>query len=120
MTHAELVRVLAKPGIQILSDLSPSDCHVWHMASCIGSEAGELFDAIKKGVIYRKDFDRENIVEELGDIEFYLEGLRASFNISRDETLEHNKAKLIKRYQSLSFSNSAAQERADKTQISSD
>lgn len=113
--HANMVLVLAKPGSAIIDDLTPQAAHLWHMASCICGEAGELFDAIKKPAIYAKgNFDRENIVEELGDIEFYMEGLRARLGITREETLLHNLQKLGKRYASGVYSNQQAQERADK------
>lgn len=114
ITHAELVAVLVKPGQAILDSLTPSKCHAWHMASCIPGEAGELFDAVKKWVIYNKDLDRENVVEELGDLEFYMEGLRKDLGITREETLAHNVNKLSKRYESLKYSDQAAQERKDK------
>ena len=58
--------------------------------------------------------DRENLVEELGDIEFYLEGLRQVFGVTREEVLAINQAKLEKRYSSGKYSNQQAQARADK------
>lgn len=117
ITHTELVKALVKPGEDILKSLTPSDCNAWHMASCIESEAGELFDAVKKVVIYRKPWDRVNLVEELGDLEFYMEGLRQELGITRQETLDANIAKLSERYKKLTYSNEAAQERADKTRF---
>jgi NTP pyrophosphatase (non-canonical NTP hydrolase) len=114
ITHPELVAALCKPGEQILSSLTSEDAHVWHMSSCLCGESGELFDAIKKHVIYRKPYDRENIIEELGDIEFYLEGLRKVLNITRQMTLDANIAKLSKRYEELKYSDAQAQGRADK------
>ena len=114
ITHPELVKVLAKPGEDILKELTPADCNLWHMASCCASEAGELFDAVKKHVIYRKPLDRENIIEEMGDLEFYLEGARQELKISREEVLTANIHKLSVRYQNLKFSNEQAQYRADK------
>jgi|LSQX01.2.fsa_nt_gb NTP pyrophosphatase (non-canonical NTP hydrolase) len=113
-THPELVAALAKPGEDILSSLTPEQCHQWHMASALQGEAGELFDAIKKFVIYGKDLDRENVVEELGDMEFYMEGLRAALGITRDECIEANIDKLSTRYSAGKYSDQAAQERADK------
>ena len=80
----------------------------------ISGEAGELLDAIKKHVIYQKPLDRENAIEELGDIEFYLEGLRQGLGISRQETLDANIKKLSVRYAGLQYSDTAAQTRADK------
>jgi NTP pyrophosphatase (non-canonical NTP hydrolase) len=114
ITHPELVEKLAKPGADILKELTPEDCELWHMASCICSEAGELFDAIKKLVIYRKPLDRANVVEELGDLEFYMEGARQVLAITRQETLDANILKLSKRYNELKYSNKSAVKRADK------
>lgn len=113
MDHPTLVKALAKPGQEIRVVLTGNDCHLWHMASCVCGEAGELLDAIKKSVIYRKGLDRENVIEELGDLEFYLEGLRQGLSITRDETIQHNINKLSKRY-GEKYSDAAAQARADK------
>lgn len=113
VNHAEMVRVLAKPGVDIVNQLTPQNAHLWHMASCICGESGELFDAIKKGSIYGKAIDRENVVEELGDLEFYMEGLRQGLGITREETIEQNIAKLSERY-GKAYSNQAAIDRVDK------
>jgi NTP pyrophosphatase (non-canonical NTP hydrolase) len=80
----------------------------------VSGETGELLDAIKKHVIYRKPLDMPNIIEELGDIEFYMEGLRQQLGVTREQCLQHNIAKLTKRYESGSFSNASAIGRADK------
>ncbi len=98
ITHAELVAALVKPGADILASLTPEDCHLLHMAVGIAGEAGELLDAIKKAVIYRKPIDRTNVMEELGDINFYMEGLLQGLNMARQETLDANIAKLHVRY----------------------
>lgn len=114
ITHSEMVRKLVKPGEEILKSLSPLGVHIWHMASCIPSEGGELFDAIKKSIIYGKPPDYENIIEELGDLEFYMEGLRQALHISREECLQANINKLGKRYKNHEYTDKQAQERADK------
>ena len=114
ISHAHLVKVLNKPGGEIAAQLTANDAVLIHMVMGIAGEAGELLDAIKKPTIYRKPIDRENVVEELGDLEFFMEGLRATLGISRQETLEHNIAKLSKRYVNLAYSDEAAQNRADK------
>lgn len=51
---------------------------------------------MKKATIYRKELDVENIIEELGDLEFYLEGLRSHLGITRQQVLEANRDKLAK------------------------
>lgn len=114
INHSDMVAALAKPGIAIAAEMTGSDAHLMHMAIGICGEAGELIDAIKKQVIYRKSLDRENVIEELGDLEFYMEGMRQGLDVSREECIAANIAKLSKRYESLQYSDSAAQNRADK------
>ena len=114
ITYPELVAALAKPGADIVATLTAEDAHSLHMAVGIAGEAGELLDAVKKAAIYRKPIDRANVVEELGDLEFYMEGLRQGLGITRQEVLDHNIAKLSKRYNSGTYSDKHAQERADK------
>lgn len=112
--HSALVKALAKNSDEIMDDLNSYDCHLIHMIMGVCGEAGELLDAIKKAVIYRKELDIENVVEELGDIEFYLEGLRQGLGINRERTIRLNISKLQKRYSSGSFSNEQANDRVDK------
>lgn len=118
INYTDMVRDLAKPGDAILATLTPEMAHVLHMAIGISGEAGELLDAIKKAAIYCKPIDRENVIEELGDLEFYMEGLRQGFNITREEVLEANIYKLAMspkaRYKGGKYSDAAAQNRADK------
>lgn len=115
-SHEWSVRTKTKSPEDILGELCRDKKKVAaaHMASCIPGEAGELFDAVKGYIFYDKRPDIENVIEELGDLEFYMEGLRQLFNISREETLVHNRFKLDKRYKEGKFSNAAAQARADK------
>lgn len=86
--HDEMVAKLAKSGSDILEDLTPLDCHINHMTVGIIGEVGELIDALitPAGV----GIDIENVVEELGDIEFYAEGLRQAFNWDRDYVLNNH------------------------------
>ncbi len=113
-SFAAMVANLKKPGQSILRSLTPEKCDAWHMASAIPSEAGELFDAIKKWVLYEKPLGRENVVEEMGDVEFYLEGLRTNLGVTRQETLDACEKNLAGRYKAGAFSNKAAQDREDK------
>ncbi len=110
----EMVRALAKDGEAIVMEMSGQDAHLMHMAIGVSGEAGELLDAIKKRVIYRKDLDMENVLEELGDIEFFLEGMRQGLGITREACLSANIKKLAKRYEGMMYSDSAAHERKDK------
>jgi NTP pyrophosphatase (non-canonical NTP hydrolase) len=114
INHSDMVAQLAKPGELIAAELTGDDAHLLHMAVGISGESGELLDAVKKSVIYRKPLDRENVIEELGDLEFYMEGLRQGLGITREETIEANINKLGKRYKGHSYSDAQAQDRADK------
>ena len=117
-TFVEMVGSLCKPGHSIVESLTPRRAHMLHMAVGVSGEAGELLEAIKKHVIYCKPLDRTNLVEELGDLEFYMEGLRQGADITREETLVANKQKLLgKRYASGSYSNDQATNRADKVVV---
>jgi NTP pyrophosphatase (non-canonical NTP hydrolase) len=113
-THAKLVKDLAKQGVDVLKDLTAESADALHAVIGIAGESGELVDAVKKYAIYNKPIDRENIVEELGDLEFYLQQLRSNLGITREETLQHNIEKLNKRYSQGSYSNNQAINRADK------
>lgn len=112
--HKELVRALVKPGEKVIATLTAAKADMWHAVTGIVGEAGELLDVIKKTVIYNKVIDRQNIVEELGDIEFYMEQLRQRTGITREETIRHNIAKLSERYEGLQYTDEKAQARADK------
>lgn len=112
----EMVSVLGKPGADIIRSLTPGRMNALHMAVGVSGEAGELLDAVKKYVIYDKPVDRANIIEELGDLEFYMQGLRAEFGISREETIQANIAKLSKRYRTGGYTDAQAQQRADKAE----
>lgn len=85
-----------------------------HAALGVCGEAGELGDAIKKEYIYGKPRDVLNIVEELGDLEFYLQQIRNHYEVDRDYVLQFNAEKLSKRYVGLKYTDAAAIARADK------
>jgi len=111
--YKQFVHSLVKPGTAIVASLTPAKADMWHAVTGIVGEAGELLDSIKKTVVYNKEVDRENIVEELGDIEFYMEQLRQRTGITREETIRYNMKKLSVRY-SGGYTDQKAQERVDK------
>jgi NTP pyrophosphatase (non-canonical NTP hydrolase) len=113
--HNEMVKALVKSGDVIAAEMTGDDANLMHMAVGICGEAGELLDAIKKTIIYRKPLDMENVIEELGDLEFYMEGLRQAVGVSRELCLAANIDKLGTRYKGLRYSDQAAQNRADKS-----
>lgn len=114
--HSEMVARLKKPGTAIHNEMTPERADMLHMAGCVCEEAGELFTAIKRHVFYNKPLDVQNVIEELGDLEFYLEGLRQILQLDRMSILLNNVIKLdYNRYSSKSYSDEQAQSRMDKT-----
>ena len=113
LTHQELVANLVKPGHTIAKEITPDQANLLHMVLGIAGEAGELVDAIKKHVIYRKELDIANVIEEIGVLQFYIEGLCQGINRSPGFCIMANIDKLKKRY-SEGYSDKAAQERLDK------
>jgi NTP pyrophosphatase (non-canonical NTP hydrolase) len=113
-SHSTMVRNLAKSGETIAKEMTGNNAHLLHMAVGISGEAGELLDAVKKAVVYNKPLDRENVIEELGDLEFYMEGLRQAVLVSREDVIKANMGKLSKRYVDFNYTDQAAQTRADK------
>lgn len=121
--HAKMVATLCKHGRDIHESLTPGDCHLIHMILGISGEAGELLDIVKKLTIYRKEFTPEtmsHIIEELGDLEFFMEGLRQALGVTRENTLVANMEKLAVRYKNYQYTDAQAQERADKAQETTD
>ena len=109
-----MVRSLLKSGKDIQESLTAYEANLVHLALGIAGEAGEVLDAIKKAAIYKKPLDCENVIEELGDLEFYMEGLRQAIGVTREEVIDANVQKLGKRYSSGNYSDKQAQDRADK------
>jgi len=112
--HHEMVTCLVKCGEKIKEEITGDEAHLLHMAVGICGEAGELIDAVKKAVIYRKKLDLDNVIEELGDLEFYMEGVRQAVGVSREQCLKANIEKLRKRYEGFVYMDQSAQDRADK------
>jgi NTP pyrophosphatase (non-canonical NTP hydrolase) len=112
--HIEVVRYDVFVASLFKTDPLNNTMNLLHAAVGTSGEAGELLDAIKKVWIYNKPLDRENIVEELGDLRFYMQALMIYANITEQEVLQHNANKLAKRYVGLQYSDQAAQARADK------
>lgn len=85
--HSSMVTALAKSGEDIMNDLLPMKAHILHMAIGISGEVAELQEALDSFPI-----DVGNVVEELGDAEFYLEGARQGYGVTRDYTIADNVA----------------------------
>ena len=61
-------------------------------------EAGEAIDIVKKHLAQGHTLDREHLIEELGDIAWYLAETATALEIDLDEVFSRNIEKLKKRY----------------------
>lgn len=104
--YASFVASRTKPMHSEIEDLL-------HAAVGISGEAGELLDAVKKTWVYGKRLDSVNIIEELGDIMFYVQMAALNQNISLADIMNLNMVKLQLRYPT-GYTDQAALDRADK------
>jgi hypothetical protein len=93
--------------------MNDSQYQMLHMAVGIAGEASEILECIMNYCITGV-MDKENFVEEFGDLEFYMQGARAEMDITRLMTLTHNLRKLSVRYAGFEYTDKAAHARADK------
>ncbi len=85
-----------------------------HAVRGVCSESGEIADCVKKHLDYEQELDIENLIEEIGDMRFYLQVIQNLFGIDELVILQKNADKLIKRYPGMVYSDEAAAKRADK------
>ena len=94
-------------------EVDGADLDLLHWSLGLAGESGELVDAVKKYIFYRQEFDVVNVVEELGDILFYVSAVCETIGVSMDYVMLTNKEKLERRYPE-GYSNEDAKERKDK------
>lgn len=80
-------RASAEGGINLL-----------HASMGLATESGEVVDAIKKHLFYGKPIDRTNLIEEAGDVLWYLALLLDTVGVSFEQVMDVNIAKLQKRF----------------------
>lgn len=70
-----------------------------HAAIGLSTEAAEILDAYKKDMFgKRKPISRDNMIEEAGDVFFYLNNHMRAWGISLQDILKDNVKKLANRY----------------------
>jgi NTP pyrophosphatase (non-canonical NTP hydrolase) len=74
------------------------------------TESAEIQDQMKKHLMYGKDIDRTNLIEELGDLMWYIGLACSELGVSLEKVMEINNAKLAARYGDV-FTEQAALER---------
>jgi NTP pyrophosphatase (non-canonical NTP hydrolase) len=69
-----------------------------HYLLGVGSESGELQNALKRYIAYAKPVDKVNVKEELGDVLWYMARICSLFEWTLEEVMELNINKLEIRF----------------------
>lgn len=94
--YQDFVWRLCKPGEVLLGEMTASKVHMWHMVSAILGEAAELtqcMEALAANEITREEA-RENVTEELGDLDFYCVGCQKTAECQHPKSEEYANAVL--------------------------
>jgi len=86
-----------------------------HAGRGVCTEAGEINDCLKKHLDYDQELNIANLIEELGDMRFYLQAIQNHYGLTDDVILQANAVKLSVRYRNLEYSDEQARLRNDKT-----
>jgi NTP pyrophosphatase (non-canonical NTP hydrolase) len=95
MTNEEYVKNVKRtesPNFNLINE------RILHGAIGICTESGEIMDAVKKSLFYGRKLDEVNLVEELGDLFWYIGIVSDALGISFEEIMERNINKLRVRY----------------------
>ncbi len=69
-----------------------------HYVLGVGTEAGELQDAVKRQIAYNKPLDIVNVKEEIGDLLWYVARICDHLGITLEDCMTRNIEKLKARY----------------------
>lgn len=69
-----------------------------HAALGMAGESGEVADIIKKVTFYGKPLDRDHLIEELGDVCWYMNLMMHTIGTTWEEVMDKNVAKLYARF----------------------
>jgi NTP pyrophosphatase (non-canonical NTP hydrolase) len=96
-----------------LGSIAPGLQQLIHAHFGMSSETGEIGDALKKHLIYCQPLDVENLVEECGDLLWYISMMLTAADVTFEECMKGNIEKLRIRYPEK-FTEELAKERLDK------
>ena len=96
-----------------LRDDLPYEATCSNMCMGLAGEIGEVIDIMKKHIYQGKELDITDVIEEVGDVLWYIANFCNVNNITMDECMESNIKKLRKRFPN-GFTIKDANERKDK------
>lgn len=80
------------------NSVDPTTVRLNHAVLGMVGEVGELAGAVEKHVYYGQDLDRTNLLEEVGDVLWYVALLCNAMQFDLEKVMERNIEKLRKRY----------------------
>lgn len=87
---------------QVIANSTSGQLDPWNRIreGCYGlnGEAGECIDILKKVEFQGHAFDPVKLVDELGDVLWYIAQTATGLNITLEDVAQHNVEKLKKRY----------------------
>lgn len=86
-----------KEALRTASSIKEEDL-ILNGALGLSGESGEVADIIKKYMFQGHELDKEKLIDELGDVCWYIAILAKGLNVELDEVLLHNVEKLRTRY----------------------
>jgi NTP pyrophosphatase (non-canonical NTP hydrolase) len=98
----------------LMADKGDRTLNLVHAALGIAGESGEVVDIIKKNFAYGKTIDRDHLVEEIGDLLFYVQALCNFIGEPPELIAKKNMVKLSARFHKGTFSAEQAIAQADK------
>ena len=105
--------VFQEEALRCMRNDLPYEAICSNMCMGLAGETGETVDIFKKHIYQGKDLDINDVIEEIGDILWYIANLCNVNKITMKECMESNVEKLRKRYPN-GFSIKDALERVDK------
>jgi NTP pyrophosphatase (non-canonical NTP hydrolase) len=101
---------------RLIENLKPGGSWLLHSQIGLAGEVGELAAAIQRWLYYGKPLDRTNVIEELGDLCWYLAQACRAMDVKLEDVMKANIQKLLKRYPEKYTDFHAAEENRDREQ----
>lgn len=95
-------------------EMAPNGSWLLHSQIGLAGEVGELAAAIQRWLYYGKELDRTNVIEELGDLLWYLAQACRAMDVLLEDVMKANIAKLKFRYPERYTDFHAAEENRDR------
>lgn len=76
----------------------PTECHLSNGVLGLAGETGEVCDLVKKHFYQDGREIRDDLIDELGDVLWYIAETASAIGVKMDDIAQHNVDKLKRRY----------------------